>query len=67
VPVPQSNPESKKAESSPGSNPGSSSFSFFGRLKKRTPIVEAEKEAVDRGHFVEGAMDSTDGIPGGLK
>lgn len=53
-------PNSKKAKDS-GSGSSSSGFSFFGKGKKKTATVKAEREAADS-RFVEGAMDSTDGI-----
>jgi len=59
-PISEPHPNPKKAKDS-GSSSGSSGFGFFGRGKKRTATVKAEREAADS-RFVEGAMDSTDGI-----
>lgn len=58
-PISEPEPKSKKAKDS-GSSSSSSAFNFFGRGKKRTATVKAEREAADS-RFVEGAMDSTDG------
>jgi hypothetical protein len=59
-PISEPHPNPKKAKDS-GSSSASSGFSFFGRGKKRTATVKAERDAADS-RFVEGAMNSTDGI-----